>query len=401
MSIALIVNILAIINVLIVFLLLYFRKENALPNKVLAVAFLIPGLYFFNTLFILLKLNYVIPFSVFFVQIIAGFFPIMLFYYFNLLTGKGFPKNKILFGGSLLLLLYISGLAIQFMFFSPEEKTAYIQSLSTDDYPTGLFIYTVLFYAWQLVYFTEITKRVIKYRKQLYDRLSNVEQSKYYFILRFIIVLWIFNAILVGFYIFLPLFLVDYIFLPLVVNLLYYFILYFSYHHNAVFTSGSYIKLNEVNEEVSDVTIEDRSEKIDFTPSEKHLEAFTILEKLLSEEHIYRDADLSMRKISHRIGIPEYIVSQAINHYSQKSFFDLINENRIKDVKKKLVKMSPTETIEGIGYDAGFNSRSSFYRAFNKHVGQTPKQFIDGSKKEPIQFTVIFFVLSSVGATFF
>ncbi len=382
MSISLIVNVIAIFNVFIIFTLLFFRRENVLPNKILAIAFLIPGLYFINTIFILVGLEKYVPYSLFFVQTIALFFPIMLYSYFNLLTGKGFQRNKVLYTGSTLLLIYILALAVRFILLSDADQTAYIQNLSSDEnYPIDLMLYTVMFYSWQLVYFTVITRKIVRYRKQLDEHLSNREQSQYIYIVRFIVILWVFNAVLVGFYLFLPLFLVDYIFLPIVVNCLYFFVLYFSFHHNALFTSITFEKLNIVNEELGEDDTFLNHEKNGFVPTDKHLEVYNTLEKLIKEDAIYSDPDLSIRAISSKIGAPEYIVSQAINHYGQKSFFDLINESRINDVKNRLLEMTPTETIEGIGYEVGFNSRSSFYRAFRKHVGVTPKQFIESSIK--------------------
>lgn len=377
---SLIINIVAIINVFVIFALLFFRRENALPNRILAVAFLIPGLYFINTIFILAEMEKFVPFSLYFVQTIAVFFPIMLFYYFNLLIGKGFPKSRVLFTGTALLLIYIIGLAIRFSFLSSPDKISYIKRLSGDDYPLDLMLYTVFFYAWQLVYFTVITRKITSYRKQLDEHLSNLERSKYTYMVRFITILWTLNAFLVAFYIFLPISLVDYIFLPIVVNCLYLFVLYFGFHHNAVFTLITFNQLREVNEEVSNEAVAFNREKNGFIPTDKHEDVYATLVQLIQKEAIYCDPNLSIRAISNKIDAPEYIVSQAINHYGQKSFFDLINESRINDVKERLLKMSATETIEGVGYDVGFNSRSSFYRAFKKHVGKTPKQFIDSFK---------------------
>ena len=247
----LIVNILALTNILIIFVLLFFRRENALPNKILAVAFLIPGLYLINTIFILAGFEKWIPVSLFFVQMIAVFFPVMVYYYFNLLLGKGFRGHKTLFIGSGVLFLYIIALAVRFYFLSESEKSDYILNLSTEDYPLDLFLYTVFFYVWQSVYFSVITWKIIKYKQRLEATFSNLDRVKFFFLVRFIFFLWFFNTLLVVLYILLPLYLVDYLLMPIVVNALYLFLLYFSYHHNAVFTAVSFKKLNEVNDEVN------------------------------------------------------------------------------------------------------------------------------------------------------
>ncbi len=373
------INILAIVNVFIIFALLFFRRENALPNKILAIAFLIPGLYFINTIFILAGFSTMVPISLFFVQMIAVLFPVALYYYFSLLQGKGFRINKTLFTGSGFLFIYIVVLTIHFISLTKTEQTAYILSLSTENYPQYLLLYTIFFYTWQLVYFSVITWEIIKYKKQLDTNLSNLEQSQFYYMVRFILVLWFFNLLLVALYITLPLYIVDYLLLPIVVNVLYLFIIYFSFHHNAIFTSTSFNKLGKVNDELNECN-DFSYEKKNFIPSEKHQLIYQALVKLIEEDLIYNDPDISVKMISKKIGELEYLISQSINYYYKKSFFDLINENRVREAKVRLLKMQPTETIEGIAIETGFNSRSSFYRAFKKYTEKTPQQFINSSK---------------------
>jgi len=38
--------------------------------------------------------------------------------------------------------------------------------------------------------------------------------------------------------------------------------------------------------------------------------------------------------------------------------------------------MGTETTIEYVAYESGFNSRASFYRAFKKHTGITPTEFL-------------------------
>src|SRR5690606_21985433 len=132
---------------------------------------------------------------------------------------------------------------------------------------------------------------------------------------RFITLLWFFNAILVGLYICFPLYIVDYILLPIVVNVLYAFILYFSFHHTAIFTSTSFNLLYEVHAEMNQEKPDADDEKKKFVLTDKHHEAYLALTELIEKDLIYTDPDLSLKTISNKIGIAEYIVSQAINYY--------------------------------------------------------------------------------------
>ena len=65
----------------------------------------------------------------------------------------------------------------------------------------------------------------------------------------------------------------------------------------------------------------------------------------------------------------------------EENFTDLLNKNRI-DYLKELLKAKKHEsfTIEALSEMAGFNNRRSMYNAFNKHVGLTPTEFIQGLK---------------------
>jgi AraC-like DNA-binding protein len=64
------------------------------------------------------------------------------------------------------------------------------------------------------------------------------------------------------------------------------------------------------------------------------------------------------------------------------NFNDFINGFRIEDFKQRLVNPVNTKfSLMGLAYDAGFNSKASFYRAFKKATGQTPSQFYRGGEK--------------------
>ena len=59
------------------------------------------------------------------------------------------------------------------------------------------------------------------------------------------------------------------------------------------------------------------------------------------------------------------------------NFSDYVNSYRIDFAKELLSNFDDKkETIENVAFDAGFNSKASFYRAFKRHTSTTPKDFI-------------------------
>ncbi|GGI57593.1 helix-turn-helix domain-containing protein [Winogradskyella haliclonae] len=59
-----------------------------------------------------------------------------------------------------------------------------------------------------------------------------------------------------------------------------------------------------------------------------------------------------------------------------KSFPEVINSMRIKDITNKLKDPNLANVkVEELAFDVGFNSTSSFYVAFKKIVKITPREF--------------------------
>lgn len=90
----------------------------------------------------------------------------------------------------------------------------------------------------------------------------------------------------------------------------------------------------------------------------------------------YLNSELSMFLLSEELHIPKYQLTEVLNTMIGKNFFQFVNEYRVETVKKKLSDASNNKfSIEAIGYDCGFSSKSSFFSVFKNITGQTPMQF--------------------------
>jgi AraC-like DNA-binding protein len=95
----------------------------------------------------------------------------------------------------------------------------------------------------------------------------------------------------------------------------------------------------------------------------------------LSSSRAFCDPNLTLSKLSKDVGIPPHTLSQVINTGFEKSFPDFINQQRI-ELAKDLLQQSGAGTILDIAYEVGFNSKSTFYTAFRKFTGMTPKTYL-------------------------
>lgn len=91
----------------------------------------------------------------------------------------------------------------------------------------------------------------------------------------------------------------------------------------------------------------------------------------------YLTQGYSLRDLSEDLNIAYTYLSFIINREFDMSFNDLINKYRIDHMKSMIGKQEYSlYTLEGIAFKSGFNSRSTFYRAFYKSTGQIPSAFV-------------------------
>lgn len=96
----------------------------------------------------------------------------------------------------------------------------------------------------------------------------------------------------------------------------------------------------------------------------------------LTESEAYRNPEFSLSMLAVETGISPKNISRSINSYLNKNFFDLINEMRVEEAKKKLLSLDESHTIESVAGECGFRSRSSFFAAFKKSEGTTPARWL-------------------------
>ena len=94
------------------------------------------------------------------------------------------------------------------------------------------------------------------------------------------------------------------------------------------------------------------------------------IEASMRDDQLYRDPNLSLSVLSSHIRARPNYVSQTLNAKLGTNFFDYVNAWRVTEAQERLT--SGTDTVLNIAFAVGFNTRSSFYTAFKRHVGSTP-----------------------------
>lgn len=98
------------------------------------------------------------------------------------------------------------------------------------------------------------------------------------------------------------------------------------------------------------------------------------LENIMNEKSLYKNPNLNLQDLSKEINISSHQLSQFLNNNLGKNFTSFVNEFRIHEACK-IITSNDKLTLESVGYDVGFNSKSTFFAAFKKHTGTTPLNY--------------------------
>jgi AraC-like DNA-binding protein len=108
------------------------------------------------------------------------------------------------------------------------------------------------------------------------------------------------------------------------------------------------------------------------------------LQQIMLTEQPHLQAGLKISELAKKLGVSVNHLSETINGYAKLSFYDYINSLRVDEAVRLLTNPSSQYlSVTDIGYQAGFNSSSTFYSHFKKSTGKTPRQFRD-QLSEPI-----------------
>lgn len=97
------------------------------------------------------------------------------------------------------------------------------------------------------------------------------------------------------------------------------------------------------------------------------------IETAMRRDKLHLDPNLSLQRLSQQVGALPNQVSQTLNQEIGATFFDYVARWRI-EASKPLITAGEASVLT-VALDVGFNSRSTFYKAFKRETGMTPKSY--------------------------
>lgn len=107
---------------------------------------------------------------------------------------------------------------------------------------------------------------------------------------------------------------------------------------------------------------------------EKSDEILNQLNRLMKDEKPFLNQELKMDDLAKRLGISRHVLSQVLNETSANGYNNYIKSYRVEEAKE-LISTNEHLSLEGIGYESGFKSKSSFFDAFKKIEDCTPAEY--------------------------
>lgn len=283
-----------------------------------------------------------------------------LYLYVKSLMNKDFVLTKYQLFHILPFFIYIAFSGFLFLIFKGIELQQYWNNFSLN------FILTTIIYLHFIIYSTLCLITLKNYEKKLKTRFSSIEEKKMawlFFLITGFIVIWLsayINFILenLGKSPVIP--------WEIIISFIFIFanaIVYKGLKQPELFSGFISEEKNAVQKYAKTALPEKRKDEY--------------LEKILfymQNDRPFLNPLLTLDEFSEKTSIPSHYISQVLNTNLNQNFYDFINSYRIEESKNYL-KNNHKVTVLEVLYDAGFNSKASFNRAFKKCTGMTPSEY--------------------------
>lgn len=132
----------------------------------------------------------------------------------------------------------------------------------------------------------------------------------------------------------------------------------------------NYAQQSAIQQQMDDECNEQQAQALCTEAKEYHFAGK--LEEMIADEQLYLNPDLSVADLVTRLGTNRTYISAYFTGVLNTTFYEYINQLRIRQGCLPLMSSHPEYTIESISELSGFKSLSTFRRAFTKEMGMSP-----------------------------
>ncbi len=336
------------------------KRNNALPNRILAGVIFIFSISIFIFAFSFSYPDYTIPFPKGHIMLFLMALAPLIFLYTSALTKPEFNLSIKTFWHFTALLP-----SIVIVYAQPPQSDKI--NLSGEGESIQLMVLGFLVVILTFLYLGLALKRIKEYNAEIKDTFSAIDKIKLRWLQFLIIAFFITQLIAIfseggggG--------AASWNYYWIVVSVFMYSIGYMGLRQPEIFSG-------EIKENIAKHTKKYEKSTLDESQAKTY---FQKLQTFMVEKKPYLNSYITLPELAGQLSIPVHHLSQIINQKQKQNFFEYINSARIEEAKKMLNEKSNDHlSIAAIGFEAGFNSVSAFNGAFKKHTGVTPSNFRD------------------------
>lgn len=123
---------------------------------------------------------------------------------------------------------------------------------------------------------------------------------------------------------------------------------------------------------------EPAQEPVQTSCAEQDRDVLNRVERLLADHKLYLDDNLTLSRLARRAGLPARQISGAINRRAGKNVSQYINDHRIAEACRLLLR--PDVSVTTAMLDSGFQTKSNFNREFRRVTSLNPATWRDRNR---------------------
>ncbi len=242
--------------------------------------------------------------------------------------------------------------------------------IGEDDFMTW---YIPLFLGHSLFYTLLAYRRIEKHQNTIELYFSNKEPVNLSWI-KYIIYAFIASSVVVIVYtIFMPAGALN-VYINLYFLMIVYMVAFYSIRQKEIFPQNPEVNNQIETADFAEISVSGPKHKL-MHDADLELLKQALLE-LMETEQPYLDSELTLMKMAEKMKISSHQLSYVMNSGFGENFFHFVNKYRVRKAGELLMNPGFDHlNIVAIGFDSGFNSKTSFNTTFKKITSYTPTEY--------------------------